>query len=36
MEWFYIEAGVALVIAVGIVWWTTRAVRRGERDDDRG
>jgi nitrogen fixation-related uncharacterized protein len=34
MEWFFIEAGVALVIGIAIVWWTTRALRRDDDDDD--
>jgi hypothetical protein len=34
MEWFFIEAGVALVIGIAIVWWTTRALRRDDGDDD--
>ena len=36
MEWFYIEALVALVIGLGIVWWTTRALRAGKAEDDDG
>ena len=35
MEWFFIEAGVALVIGLAIVWWTTRALRRDDDDDKR-
>ena len=35
MEWFFIEAGVALVIGIAIVWWTTRALRRDDDDDKR-
>ena len=34
MEWFFIEAGVALVIAIAIVWWTTRSLRSDDHDDD--
>lgn len=34
MEWFFIETGVVLVIALGVVWWTTRALRSNDRDDD--
>jgi hypothetical protein len=34
MEWFFIEAGAALVIGIAIVWWTTRALRRDDDDDD--
>ena len=36
MEWFFIEAGVALVIGIAIVWWTTHALRRDDGDDDKG
>ncbi len=35
MEWFFIEAGVALVVGIVIVWWTTRGLRRGDDDDTR-
>ena len=35
MEWFFIEAFVALVIGLGIVWWTTRALRRDSQERDR-
>jgi hypothetical protein len=35
MGWFYIEAGVVLVIALGIIWWTTRELRSNDKDDDR-
>jgi hypothetical protein len=34
MGWIYIEAGVALAIAIVIVWWTTRGLRGTHRDDD--
>jgi hypothetical protein len=34
MTWIFIEAAVALVIGLGIVWWTTRALRRRDRDDE--
>jgi hypothetical protein len=39
MEWFFIEAAVALVIGLGIVWWTTSALRSDKRraaDEDGG
>ncbi|MEO8848702.1 MAG: hypothetical protein ABI440_08770 [Casimicrobiaceae bacterium] len=35
MEWFYIESLVALVIGLGIVWWTTRPLRRNAKEDAR-
>lgn len=28
MEWIYLESLVALLIAVGIVWWTMAPLRR--------
>ena len=28
MEWFFIEALTALVIAIGIVWWTMAPARK--------
>ena len=31
MEWIYLESFVALMIAVGIVWWTIAPVRRRRR-----
>jgi hypothetical protein len=34
MTWIFIEAATALVIGLGIVWWTTRALRRRDRDDE--
>jgi hypothetical protein len=35
MEWIFLEAFVALMIAVGIVWWTASARRRdGRRKQD--
>ena len=33
MAWILLEAFVALVIAIGIVWWTTGARRRDGKDD---
>ena len=38
MEWIYLESFVALMIAVGIVWWTIapmRKRRRRERERQR-
>lgn len=38
MEWIYLESFVALMIAVGIVWWTIapmRKRRRRERERER-
>jgi hypothetical protein len=39
MGWFFVEALLALVIAIVIVWWTM-GPKRGKRssagDDDRG
>ena len=32
MEWFLIEALVALLIAIGIVWWTMSA-RKGDKPE---
>jgi hypothetical protein len=32
MGWFLLEALAALLVAVGIVWWTMSG-RRRERDD---
>jgi len=34
MEWILLEALVALVIGVGIVWWTMAPSRRKRRGDD--
>jgi hypothetical protein len=42
MGWIFLEALVALLLAIGIVWWTMAPKRkRGSRDgpgrsDDRG
>ena len=39
MEWVYLESLVALMIAVGIVWWTVAPLRRRqkrERQRERG
>jgi hypothetical protein len=37
MVWFFIEAGVALALAVFIVWFTMGGRRkRPPRDDERG
>ena len=33
MGWFFLEALVALVVAVGIVWWTMGPKRKRTRDD---
>jgi len=33
MAWILLEAFVALVIAIGIVWWTTSGRRRDGKDD---
>ena len=39
MAWIYLESLVALMIAVGIVWWTVAPLRRRrkrERQRERG
>jgi len=36
MEWFLLEAFVALVIAVAIVWWTTSARRKPPESGTQG
>ena len=33
MGWLFLEVMMALVIAVGIVWWTMGPKRRKPRDD---
>jgi uncharacterized membrane protein YqiK len=33
MEWFFIEALVALLIAIFIVWWTMSARRKPSSDE---
>jgi hypothetical protein len=35
MGWILLEALVALLIAVGIVWWTMRGRRKEPARDDR-
>jgi hypothetical protein len=35
MGWILLEAFVALLLAVGIVWWTTRARRKPPTPSDR-
>jgi hypothetical protein len=35
MGWFYLEAAIALAIAVGIVVWTAGARRKPPDDDSR-
>jgi len=36
MIWFLIEAGVALLLLIFIVWWTVpRGKRERERDDSQ-
>jgi hypothetical protein len=32
MEWFFIEALVALAVAIGIVWWTMAPQKKLPRD----
>ena len=32
MEWFFIEALVALAVAIGIVWWTVAPRKKAPRD----
>jgi hypothetical protein len=34
MTWLFIEALLALANGLGIVWWTTRAMRKRDRDDE--
>ena len=34
MVWFFLETLVALVLAVGIVWWTMGPRKRKPREDD--
>jgi hypothetical protein len=36
MSWLLIEALVALVLLVAIVWWTLGPVRRGEKRPRKG
>jgi hypothetical protein len=33
MEWIYLEAGIALVLLIAIVWWTVSA---RHKPDDSG
>jgi hypothetical protein len=35
MVWFFIEAGVALLLAVFIVWFTMGGRRKPPRSDDK-
>jgi len=35
MEWFFIEALFALLVAVAIVWWTMAPQRKLPRDVDK-
>ncbi len=34
MEWLFIEALVALLLGLGIVWWTTGGLRKRRRQGD--
>jgi hypothetical protein len=36
MEWFFIEALVALALAVAIVWWTMAPARKLPREREPG
>jgi hypothetical protein len=36
MVWFFIEAGVALALALFIVWFTMGGRRKPPRDGDNG
>jgi hypothetical protein len=36
MVWFFIEAGVALALAIFIVWFTMGGRRRPPPSDDKG
>lgn len=31
MEWFFIEALVALAVAIGIVWWTMAPQKKRDK-----
>jgi hypothetical protein len=33
MEWLFIEALVALLLGLGIVWWTTGGLRKRRREE---
>jgi hypothetical protein len=33
MEWIYLEAAIALVLLIAIVWWTMAARHKPDRDD---
>jgi hypothetical protein len=33
MEWIYLEAAIALVVLIVIVWWTVAARHKPDRDD---
>ena len=35
MEWIILEALVALVLGIGIVWWTMSPARRREREEEK-
>ena len=35
MIWFFLETLLALVLAVGIVWWTMGPRKRKPREDER-
>jgi hypothetical protein len=35
MEWIILEALVALVLGLGIVWWTMSDARKRERDEEK-
>jgi len=35
MGWIFLEALVALAIAVGIVWWTMKPSKRREPEEDK-
>jgi hypothetical protein len=34
MGWIILEAGIALVLAIGIVWWTMAPGKRKRPPDD--
>ncbi len=36
MEWFFIEALVALAVGIAIVWWTMAPLKKSSRDAKPG
>jgi hypothetical protein len=36
MEWIYLEAGIALLLLIAIVWWTVSARHKPDGSGKRG